>query len=294
MTILNILQHSDGATAWDNILIVALAFIAGWLLHQFTFKKKTDEKHRQAIAELEAKCKKSESEYKNYRSNIAAADKHQEKAALEANARVKALEGDIRALAEEKNKVHHQLTEKDQEIRRLLRQVSEKDDLISTIKETKARAEEEWTEKLRTSSQSLTRALAWEEKARHAEAEATRAKEAIGNAERKKLEAELRLKAVSDYAGKIGPLEKALADKDQLITRLQEQIRSVNDLPAATNDLPPKTIGLPGKAADPGNNDLPPKTTGLPARNAADPGNNDPGPRPTPISAGPEPLKSDL
>jgi chromosome segregation ATPase len=289
MNLLNILQHSDGTTAWDNLLVVLLAFVAGWLLHRVALKKKVDEKHRQAIAELETKCKKLENEYKNYKSNIAATEKHHEKAVIDSNARVKTLEGDIRALAEEKSKVRHLLTEKDQEIRRLLQQLNEKDDAASTIREAKAKADEEWTEKLRTASQSLARAITWEDKAKQAESEAARAKDAIGHAERKKLEAELRLKAVSEYAGKIGPLQKELEAKDQVIARLQQQLQSTHDVSAqSTPDMPMQAShDLQAHSTD----DVPEK---IAAGLTTTAGQKDTHNGPTGISSLQEPLKSDL
>jgi chromosome segregation ATPase len=224
MGLLNIFLHSDGTTAWDNLLILALAFVAGWLLHPFIAKRSVDKKHREAIAEWESKYKRLEGEYKNHKANISGMERHNEKAVVELTSRAKALEGDIRALAEEKNRVLHQLTEKDQEIRRCLQQISERDDTILGLQESGARTEEDWAEKLKAAAHSLTKALAWEEKAKNAEAEARRLRELMGHAERKKLEAELRLKTVAEYAGKIGPLENELALKDGIIAGLREQL----------------------------------------------------------------------
>lgn len=226
MGLLNIFQHADGTTAWDTMLIILFSFVAGWLLHQFTAKKKLNAQHRKTLAEGETKYKRLENDYKNYRSNIASTEKHNDKAVIELNGRVKALEGDIRTLADEKNKAVHQLTDKDQEIKRLLRQIIEKDDSIAEEKALMAKTNAEWAEKLSISQNSLTNALAWEQKAKNAETEAARIKDAVAHAERKKLEAELRLKAVSEYAGKTGTLEMELAAKDRIIAGLQEQLQS--------------------------------------------------------------------
>lgn len=226
MGLLTIFQHADGSTAWDTMLIILLSFVAGWLLHQYTAKKKLNTQHRKAISEWETKYKRLDNDYKNYRSNIASTEKHNDKAVIELNGRVKALEGDIRMLADEKNKAVHQLTDKDQEIKRLLRQIIDKDESITDQKTAMAKADAEWAEKLNVAGISLTRALVWEEKAKHAEAEAARIKDAVAHAERKKLEAELRLKAVSEYAGKTGSLEMELAAKDRIIAGLQEQLQS--------------------------------------------------------------------
>jgi len=232
MGLLDIFLNSDGTVAWTTLFVIALAFIAGWLLSRFWAKRQVDRMHKKAIAEWEAKYKRLEGDYKNYKSNLAAAEKHNDKTLLEMTARVKALEGDIRALADNKNKEHHLLAGKEEEIQRLLRQIGEREDVISSLKEHGVRVEEEWTARLREVNQSLTRALAWEEKARNADAELSkaradvnRARDAISHAERQKLEAELRLKAVSDYAGKVGPLEQALAEKEKIVAGLQEQIR---------------------------------------------------------------------
>lgn len=230
MGLLNIFQHSDGTTAWDNLLIVLLALVAGWLLHRLSFKTSVNKQHREAIAEWETKYKRLENEHRSYKGNINAADKHNEKAVIELSGRVKALEGDIRALADEKNRVFHQLTEKEQEIRRCLQQISERDDAINSLRESKTKAEQDWAEKWRATNHSLAKALAWEEKAKSAEAEAGKIKEAIGHAERKKLEAELRLKAVTEYAAKIGPLENELAAREKIIADWQEQKGAMDDV----------------------------------------------------------------
>jgi hypothetical protein len=224
MRLLFIFQNTDGTLAWDYLSITLLALIAGWFLHRYNAKRKIDLHHKEAMAVSENRYKRLENEYKVYKGNILTADKHNEKALQELNARVKALEGDIRALAVEKNKEHHLLSEKDQEIRRLMDQLGVKDDAIKAEKEEKLRSEDKWAEKLRTTTQSLNQALHWEEKAKNAQIEAGRIKDAMAFAERKKLEAELRLKATLEYAGKIGPLEDELAAKDRMIKELQEQI----------------------------------------------------------------------
>jgi hypothetical protein len=294
MGLLNIFQHLDGSTAWDTMLIILLAFIAGWMLHQYMAKRKLNSRHRKAVAEWEAKYKRLENDYKNYRANIASTEKHNDKAVIELNGRVKALEGDIRTLADEKNKAVHQLADKDQEMKRLLRQIIDKDDNITEQKAAAAKTNAEWAEKLTVAENALTKALAWEQKAKNAEAEAARIKDAVAHAERKKLEAELRLKAVSEYAGKTGSLEMELAAKDKIIAGLQEQLLSTNassptpvsapthaPAPAAAATTTPAGIPTPA----PTNVPLPspvssPSPTSVPGMNR--------------IPAGETPLKSDL
>ena len=39
MVLLNILQNTDGTLAWDNLLILVLAVMAGYFLHRFGVKK---------------------------------------------------------------------------------------------------------------------------------------------------------------------------------------------------------------------------------------------------------------
>jgi len=237
MELLNIFQHSDGSTAWDTLLIIALSVLAGWLLHRYNARRGMNKEYREALAEHERNYKRLENEYKNYRSNIQHSEKHNDKAVIELNNRVKALEGDIRALADEKNRVQHLFAEKEQEIRKYMLQVGEREELIIGLRESNARAEEDWAEKLRAANHSLARATVWEDKVKTAEGDAGKAREALGQAERKRLEAELRLKAVSEYAGKIGPLENELAARDRTILDLQDKLRSADEITQRLNEV---------------------------------------------------------
>jgi len=217
MLLLDIFQHGDGTFAWDNLLFLLIAFIAGYLLHRFSAKKSDQRKYNSAIAESESKFKKLENEFKNYKSNINSSEKQSERSVVQLSGRVKSLEGDIRVLADEKNKLHQQFLSKEEEIKRYSRQISEMEDNLKSLEETKYRNETEASEKLKSIKEELTRAAAWEKRVRAAEEEAERARAAIGNAERKKLEAELRLKATAEFAGKVGPLEMEIKSlKDQL------------------------------------------------------------------------------
>jgi chromosome segregation ATPase len=210
MLLLNIFQHSDGSFAWENVFIILLALIAGYLLQRFNAKKISNNKYAASIAEWENKYKRLENEFKNYKSNISSADKQNEKSVLQLSGRVKSLEGDIRALSDEKNKSLQQLIVKEEEIKRYSKIVSDFEDNMKTIREDKLRAEAEWSDKLKTAKEELSRASIWEQRVKSAEEDAQKARSAIGNAERKKLEAELRLKTATEYAGKVVPLENEL------------------------------------------------------------------------------------
>ena len=210
MLLLNIFQHSDGSFAWENVFIILLALIAGYLLQRFNAKKISNNKYAASIAEWENKYKRLENEFKNYKSNISSADKQNEKSVLQLSGRVKSLEGDIRALSDEKNKSLQQLIVKEEEIKRYSKIVSDFEDNMKTMREDKLRAEAEWSDKLKTAKEELSRASIWEQRVKSAEEDAQRARSAIGNAERKKLEAELRLKTATEYAGKVVPLENEL------------------------------------------------------------------------------------
>jgi DNA repair exonuclease SbcCD ATPase subunit len=237
MGILNIFWYPDGRFAWDTLSVLVLAFLAGWLLHRYNSKRVAEKKQQAAIAELERSYKRLEGEYKNYRSNIQATEKHNDKAVIELGNRVKALEGDIRVLADEKNKAHQQVAEKEKETRGYIRQLGEREELINDLKEKRARAEETWTQKLRESGQSLSKALVWEDRVKAAEADANKAREALGHAERRRLDAELRLKATSEYAGRIMPLENELTTKNKLIAELHEKLRASEEITERLNHV---------------------------------------------------------
>ena len=212
-----------------------LAVLAGFLLHRFGVKKMENKKYRKSLAEWESKCKRVENEYKNYKSSITGMERQNEKAVIELNSRLKGLEGDIRALSDEKNKFHYQLQEKEQEIRKYSTQTYDLEDRIKSLQEIKAKAEANWETKLRVSNEERLKAQSWETRVRAAEDEAQKSRAALGHAERKKLEAELRLKTTAEYAGKIVPMEAELTiAKAQLElvtqsnTTLQQELESKN------------------------------------------------------------------
>jgi len=211
MILLNIFQHYDGTTAWDNILIILLAFVAGYLLRRALVKNKENQKYHEAIEDWETRHKALENEFKAYKTNITATEKNNHKSVTELSGRVKALEGDIRALSEEKNKYHHQLQAKEDDLKKYNSQVSDLEDRLKTLHDEKTKSETDWTQRLKTAREDLVRASAWESRVRAAEEEAQKARSVSSQAERRKLEAELRLKATAEYAGKVGPLENELS-----------------------------------------------------------------------------------
>ena len=230
MLLLNIFQNSDGSFAWDIILLLLLAGIAGYLLHRYRAKKITDNKYAAGIADSVAKYKKLENEYKNYKSNISSAEKHNEKSVLQLSGRVKSLEGDIRVLSDEKNKLLQQFLLREEDIKRYSRQVADLEDNLKALRENKSKEDAEWADKLKTAKEELVKAAAWEQRVRAAEEEAQRAKSAIGSAERKKLEAELRLKATTEYAGKVGPMENELNFLKEQFVVLEAELKIKTNL----------------------------------------------------------------
>ena len=60
MFLLNIFQNTDGTTAWDNILILLVVFVAGYLLNRFS--KQQNEKIKQSRETKEWEKVKNESE----------------------------------------------------------------------------------------------------------------------------------------------------------------------------------------------------------------------------------------
>jgi len=232
MLVLDIFQHSDGTFAWDAVLLLILAILVGSWLHRFSTKKKDEHKTAAAIVESEAKYKKLENEFKNYKSNINAGEKQNEKSVVQLGGRVKSLEGDIRVLSDEKNKLHQQVLLKDEELKKYGRQIADMDDNLKMLLENKLKSETESSEKLKATKEELARASAWERRVRAAEDEAEKAKSAIANAERKKLEAELRLKATAEFAGKVGPLEQEI----QLLKNQLAILESAGNTAAGTSN----------------------------------------------------------
>jgi chromosome segregation ATPase len=211
MALLNILQRLDGSLAWDNIAIVLLALVAGYLLHRWGAKNALNTKYAAIVAGWESKYKVLENEFKGYKSSLAAADKAAQKSLVDMTGRVKALEGDIRALSEEKNKFHHQVLSKDEDLKKYQSQLSVLEDRIKELRTEKEKSEASWSTKLQNLQAELTKATAWEHRVKSAEQEVHRSRTAASQAERKLLETELRLKATAEFAAKVAPLENELA-----------------------------------------------------------------------------------
>jgi chromosome segregation ATPase len=227
MVLLNILQNSDGSFAWDNIFILVVAFVLGYLLKRVAGKQKEHRIFSKSLHEWEERYKKLEGEFKAYRSNIVSSEKHGEKSVLELSQRVKSLEGDIRALSDEKNKYHHQLMSKSEELKGYSKQVADLEDELKIIKELKIKSESEWNQKLTASNEALVRASAWEGRVRAAEDEALKARAALNMAERRKLESELRLKSTTEYAGKVVPLENELAGLKEKFAAAENELSAL-------------------------------------------------------------------
>ncbi len=204
MLFLNIFQNSDGTFAWEIVLLLLVAGVGGYLLHRYTSSKTESNRFTKRINESETKYKKLENEYKNYKTNIQSSEKQNEKLAVQLGGRVKSLEGDIRVLADEKNKLSQQLSARDDELKKYSKQVGELEDNFKTLQAAKTKGEGDAAEKIKSVKDELTKASAWEKRVRAAEEDAERARSVVPNAERKKLEAELRLKATAELAGKVG------------------------------------------------------------------------------------------
>ncbi len=224
MVLLNIFQNGDGSFDWESLIFLLLAFFLGYLLHRFFNKQKERKTFSNTMHEWESKYKKLESEFKAYKTNILNTEKHGEKSLVELGHRVKSLEGDIRALSDEKNKYHHQLASKAEELKSYSKQVTDLDDELKAVKEAKSKSEYEWNSKYHALNEALTRASAWEGRVRAAEEEALKARAALNTAERRKLESELRLKSTTEYAGKVVPLENELTSSKERLAAAEREL----------------------------------------------------------------------
>ena len=149
------------------------------------------------------------------------------------NSRVKSLEGDIKSLADEKNRLIHKLEGKDDEIKNVNRQVSALEEKIKLllIEEEKHLADKDKaisdiTGKWKTTGDELSRARAWEEKVHAAEEEARKAKQALADHQRRSIEFDLRLKSASEYAAKVQPLESELKAMQQQFEDYKQEVSS--------------------------------------------------------------------
>jgi hypothetical protein len=77
--------------------------------------------------------------------------------------------------------------------------------------------------------------MVWERKVRAAEEEAQKAKAAVSQAERKKLDAELRLRTTAEYAGKLIPLEAELTMTKAQLEMINQNNRTLQEELEAKN-----------------------------------------------------------
>lgn len=223
MILLNILQNPDGTIAWVNIAILLVVFVIGFMINRYRSRQSIG-MLSSASKEWSQKFKHAENEYKSYRSGHEAAFRQQEKLVAEMTGRVKSLEGDIKVLAEEKNKFLHRLQEREDELKNCTRQLSDWDEKMKNWELEKATQIADVTGKLRQTIAERDAAAAWEGKTHAAEDEARKARAAFADIQRKTLEFDMRLKAASEYAAKVRPLEASLRLAEEKYQKLEQEM----------------------------------------------------------------------
>jgi chromosome segregation ATPase len=234
MVWLNIFFRSNGSFAWENILILLAAFGIGYLVRRWLDQKSIN-KSTVSASGWETKYKHVDTEYRSYKSNIAATTRHHEKAVGDLTLRTKALEGDIKALAEEKNKLNHLVGAKDEEIKKYSRQVSMMEDKAKEVYAENESRIAEISAQLKKTKEELAKALVWEERVKGAEEEARKAKSALSDIQRRTLEFDMRLKAASEYAAKVQPLEAELKALKEKYAAFQDELASKDNVSGELN-----------------------------------------------------------
>jgi chromosome segregation ATPase len=236
MIFLEIFTNPDGSIAWLNIAVIILAGIIGYLIGGSPGKKQIN-RLKDSMREKENQLRKAENDFKSYKTGHEASFKQHERSVADMNMRVKSLEGDIKALADEKNRLFHKIEEKEDAIKASNRQVSTLEEKIKLLilEEEKHLAEKEKliseiTGKWKTTGEELGRARSWEEKVHAAEEDARKARQALADHQRRSIDFDLRLKSASEYAAKVQPLENELKTMQQKFEDYKQEITSKNNI----------------------------------------------------------------
>ena len=242
MIFLEIFTNADGSIAWLNIAVIILAGVIGYLIGSSPGKKQIN-RLKDSVREKENQLRKAENDFKSYKSGHEASFKQHERSVAEMNMRVRSLEGDIKSMADEKNRLMHKLQEKDDDIKNGSRQISNLEEKIKLliVEEEKHLADKEKliseiTGKWKTTGDELTRARSWEEKVHAAEEDARKARQALADHQRRSIEFDLRLKSASEYAAKVQPLESELKAMQQKFEDYKTEFASKSDISAEVEE----------------------------------------------------------
>ncbi len=215
----------DGKTALGFIPFLLVAGLLGYLLRHFMGGNNNKLKEYEAqLGDWQGKYTTLQNDYKGYKSSITASARDNDKQVGDLTNRVKSLEADIRNLADEKNKLHVSLTEKQTDLGGYTRKISTLEETIASINEEKNKLNADWSARLSVVNDSLSKASTWEGRVRQVEEELARAKATVSDANKKQVEAEMRLKTTSEVAGKVVPLETELKNWKDKYAALEIQL----------------------------------------------------------------------
>jgi predicted flap endonuclease-1-like 5' DNA nuclease len=225
LNIFDLFTRCDGKTALGFIPFLLGAGLLGYLLKHFMGGNKSKlQEYEAQLGDWQGKYTTLQNEFKGYKSSITASARDNDKHAAELTNRVRSLEADIRNLADEKNKLHLSLTEKQTDLGGYTRKISTLEETIASINEEKNKLNADWSARLSVVNDSLSKASAWEGRVRQAEEELARAKATVSDANKKQVEAEMRLKTTSEVAGKVVPLETELKNWKEKYAALEIQL----------------------------------------------------------------------
>jgi predicted flap endonuclease-1-like 5' DNA nuclease len=223
--IFDMFTRCDGKTALGFIPFLLVAGLLGYLLKHFMGGNNNKLKEYEAqLGDWQGKYTTLQNDYKGYKSSITASARDNDKQVGDLTNRVKSLEADIRNLADEKNKLHVSLTEKQTDLGGYTRKISTLEETIASINEEKNKLNADWSARLSVVNDSLSKASTWEGRVRQVEEELARAKATVSDANKKQVEAEMRLKTTSEVAGKVVPLETELKNWKDKYAALEIQL----------------------------------------------------------------------
>ncbi len=223
--IFDMFTNCDGKTAFGFIPFLLGAGLLGYLLRHFMGGNKSKLLEYEAqLGDWQGKYTTLQNDFKGYKSSITASSRDNDKHVSDLTNRVKSLEADIRNLADEKNKLNVSLTEKQTDLGGYTRKISTLEETIASINDEKNKLSADWSARLASVNESLSRASSWEGRVRQVEEELARAKATVSDANKKQVEAEMRLKTTSEVAGKVVPLETELKNWKEKYTALENQL----------------------------------------------------------------------
>ncbi len=217
MIFLGILEACNGRFAWEIIPILLGAAVLGWLLKHFMSSGKTNEL-KSTIANWERKHSLLAEESEKNTTKYSATIGQQEKAISDHRNNLLQLEKSLEGLNKEKASLGTQLSQTAADLSSLQQKISGLESSVRSLTGEKEQLNNDWSAKYNGLKAELAAAKEFETKLSVKEEELSKSRKQLADKEGQNLELDLRIKSLSELAGKLPTVEADLAGYKQKLT----------------------------------------------------------------------------